>query len=292
MFLPTKVDVPMARMPWANWVLIAVTSLISLSVFMQALHDEFNPREPRLSPATLKRLQEIQAKGDWQSEEAKKLMAELEAHDEDPGDTFTIPGALDPARFSVSQLISYQFVHGDLLHLIGNMFMLFIFGNAVNAKLGQFTYVLCYLVLGMIGGLGWLLLGTGGPMVGASGAIMGILGIFLILFPRNDVTVAYWGYGAGGSFEISSYWLILFYMGADLVGFIRAAQGIAYVTHLAGQFCGAALAVTFVLTGFVKSTPYEQNALEALGLMPEHTPTRKRKRKKKKRLRRADDNDE
>lgn len=276
MFLPYKVDVPMARIPWANWVLIAATSVVSIGVLLQTLHNTHRRVQWQVSPETIKKLQELEEKG--KHAEAEKLVREwgLDRFDE-PG----FAGALDPQHFALTQLITYQFVHGDLIHLIGNMFFLFCFGNAVNAKLGHLGFVASYLFLGVIGGLGWLALGNGQPMVGASGAIMGIIGVFFVLFPRNDVTVLYGMWGGGGSFELASFWLILLYMVGDLVGLLRADQGVAYVTHLAGSLCGAGLGLTLVMTGILKSTPYEQNVLEALGLMSDAGPTSKRKRKKK-----------
>jgi len=116
----------------------------------------------------------------------------------------------------------------------------------------------------MIGGLGWLAFGSGAPMVGASGAIMGIIGIFLVLFPRNDVTVLVLLRG-GGTFEIAAGWLIAFYMLADLVGTLSADQGVAYIAHLSGELTGAGLACAMVLTRWVKPTKYEENLLQALG---------------------------
>src|SRR5262249_30978050 len=87
---------------------------------------------------------------------------------------------------------------------------------------------------------------------GASGAIMGLIGIFLILFPINDVSVFYWFFGAAGQTSLSSAWLILFYMASDLAGCIFDGRGaVAYVAHLGGAVGGIITAVVLVRTGVI-----------------------------------------
>jgi membrane associated rhomboid family serine protease len=256
MFLPFTVDVPMARLPLANWALIAVTSLISLAMFVSDRPSDWDlPDNLELPPP--------QNKKNWSDAEWQKFARQFE---ERLQKTVAPPWSLVPARFSVVQLLSHQLVHGDLLHLVGNMIFLFVFGNAVNAKLGHVMFLGSYFLLGALGGLAWLAFGDGRPMLGASGAIMGIVGMFLVLFPRNDVSVLYFWWGGGGSFELPAFWVILAYMAFDLLGTLRAGEGIAYVSHLAGELVGIALVVTLILVGFIRSTRYEENLLEAMGL--------------------------
>src|SRR5581483_4626067 len=139
MLIPYSVDVPMVRVPLANWVLIGVTSLVSLGVLITLYTSEHS--ENPLSPQLMKKLKEFEGKED--SPEARKFFDELVR--ESGADEPRFPGALEPRRFSFLQLFSHQFVHGDLIHLIGNMLFLFVFGNAVNAKLGHATFLACYL---------------------------------------------------------------------------------------------------------------------------------------------------
>ena len=256
MFVPYSVDVPMERIPITNWVLIGVTSVISLVILGGTLNQSFR-RDVDFD---------------------RRMMEE---DDDEP----RFPLALDPERFSFVQLFSYQFVHGNLLHLIGNMIFLFVFGNAINAKLGHAAFIVCYLLLGAMGGVGWLIFGNGLPMVGASGAIMGIIGIFLILYPKNDVTILVLWRGGGNSFDVSAYWVIGTYLVLDLIGTLREGQGIAYVAHLFGEIFGMAAGVGFVLCGFVRSTRYEQNLLEMFGW-------KQPKKKKKKKRRPAEDEED
>src|SRR5436190_457990 len=100
-----------------------------------------------------------------------------------------------------------------------------------NCLLFLVTCVISLLILtGAFASLAWLLLGAGSAMVGASGAIMGIVGIFLVLFPKNDVNLFYW-FGAGfvGSVNIAALWLILLYMIGDLLGTLAEGSAVAYI---------------------------------------------------------------
>lgn len=95
--------------------------------------------------------------------------------------------------FSIASLFGNLFVHGDPLHLLGNMVFLFAFGNAINAKLRHILFLMSYLAIGAFEGIIWSLIADG-PALGASGAIMGMMGmmgIFIIYYPRNDVSVGY-----------------------------------------------------------------------------------------------------
>src|SRR5262245_38353869 len=138
-FIPYTVDVPMKRLPIANWVLMTVTFCVSLGVWVKDSHrgrrGEFRP-----SPELERKIQELEDRGAT-DEEIQRVILQLGVETDAP------TGALDPQRFSVFQLISYQFVHGDILHLAGNLLFLFVFGNAVNAKLGQPLFVGAYLLL-------------------------------------------------------------------------------------------------------------------------------------------------
>ena len=85
-------------------------------------------------------------------------------------------------RFFASQRVM------GVLHLLGNLLFLFTFGNAVNAKLGHLPFLALYFGSGAFAGLAWLLLGSRVPVLGASGAIMGITGAFLVLYPLNEIS--------------------------------------------------------------------------------------------------------
>jgi membrane associated rhomboid family serine protease len=169
-------------------------------------------------------------------------------------------------QFQPSQLVGHVFAHGGWVHLIGNMVFLFVFGNAVNARLGNPGYAFFYVAGGVTAGLGWLWLGDGPAAVGASGAISAVTGAFLILYPRNDVKMYYlWWMGyifRTGAFAMPSILVIALYAAFDVAGILLGGAGVAYEAHLAGAAFGIAVASALALTRLVKSSPYEQNLFE------------------------------
>ena len=99
--------------------------------------------------------------------------------------------ALTPATPSVITVFTSMFMHGGLMHIIFNMWFLWIFGDNIESVLGHKRYVLFYLLCGVGAALAQIQINTGSqiPMVGASGAIAGVLGAYLIRFPRATVHV-------------------------------------------------------------------------------------------------------
>ena len=97
--------------------------------------------------------------------------------------------ALIPATPSVITVFTSMFMHGGLMHIIFNMWFLWIFGDNIESVLGHKRYVLFYLLCGVGAALAQIQINTGSqiPMVGASGAIAGVLGAYLIRFPRATV---------------------------------------------------------------------------------------------------------
>lgn len=137
------------------------------------------------------------------------------------------------------QLFTYLFLHGSPLHLLFNMLMLYFLGSELEAYLGRFHYLALYLVSGILGGLGWLLLTWPyeGICVGASGALFGLLGGFALLFPQREVTLLLFFV-----FPITlRAWVLATVLG--LVQFFLMISpdhgGIAYAAHLAGGVAGA-----------------------------------------------------
>ena len=114
-------------------------------------------------------------------------------------------------------LIGYMWPHADIIHLAGNLLFLWIFGNAVCSKVGNLSYVPIYLALGIIAGVTHNLF-DGAAAVGASGAINGIVGIFLIWFPVNSISCVYIILIIIRSFTLDSYWMILLWVVFDIWG--------------------------------------------------------------------------
>ena len=115
---------------------------------------------------------------------------------------FILTYGLVPARYSVPEisayftfgqqalaLVSFMFLHGGFFHLLGNMWFLYIFGDNVEDRLGHYRYILFYLLCGWMSGLSHLFLNwhSQAPTIGASGAIAGVMGAYLILYPGAKI---------------------------------------------------------------------------------------------------------
>ncbi len=106
-------------------------------------------------------------------------------------DVYVFEHGYKPAAPQVADLFYAQFLHGGFLHLFGNMLFLWIFGDNVEYRLGRFAYLLAYLATGVAATLFFAVFAFGSavPLVGASGAISGVLGFYFLWFPRNTVRV-------------------------------------------------------------------------------------------------------
>lgn len=89
----------------------------------------------------------------------------------------------------VWQIVTYMFLHAGVFHLLFNMLILYFLGTEIERTLGGRNFLLIYFVAGMLGGLGWLWLTETGICIGASGAVFGLLGAYVALFPQRYITV-------------------------------------------------------------------------------------------------------
>lgn len=166
-------------------------------------------------------------------------------------------------------LIGYIFLHEDIVHLAGNMLFLWVFGNAVCVRVGNLAYFFIFLGLGAVAGLAHLSL-SNAPAIGASGAINGVVGMFLVWFPTNYISVFYlWPFGIG-VFRAPSYWMILLWLVFDILGAALGWGGVAYWAHLGGFAVGFGLAIFLLKLGLVRMEPYEKPLPQILG--PQQDP--------------------
>jgi len=165
---------------------------------------------------------------------------------------------LNPVHPHLWQFVSYAFLHGGLLHIFGNMYFLYIFGNNVNDKLGHTGYVCLYLGGAVFAGIGHTLLHTN-PVLGASGAVAAITGAYLVLFPRTLITILYWFFYFLGTMELSALYFIIFKLifWDNIIEprFSRAA--IAYSAHLAGYAFGIIAILIVLATGLISSSGFD-----------------------------------
>jgi len=137
-------------------------------------------------------------------------------------------------------LVTYMFLHGNFGHIFFNMLGLYFFGPRVEDRLGSNRFITLYLISGVVGALFSLVLAPGARVVGASGAVLGVLMAFARFWPREQLLI--WGI-----VPIEARWLIIIYAALDILGgFGRLGQtGIANFAHLGG-FAGALLYLLFL----------------------------------------------
>lgn len=155
---------------------------------------------------------------------------------------------------SIATMITSMFSHGGLMHLIGNMWFLWLYGDNVEDAMGRSRYLLFYLICGGAGSLAHAVLDPTSviPLVGASGAISGVIAAYLLIWPRANVRVFYWFFIFIGTinvpvFVVLGLWIVeqLFALPAA----IQAQGGIAIVAHLGGFGAGLVLTVFFKRRG-------------------------------------------
>jgi membrane associated rhomboid family serine protease len=162
------------------------------------------------------------------------------------------------------QFLTYQFSHGDLWHLLGNMLFLWVFGNSVNAKMGDIAYVLFYLTGGVFAAIVFTMNDTS-RMLGASGAIAAVTTAYLALFPRSRVTVMYIFFFIG-FFELPATILILFkiILWDNVIApsiTPGAMTGVAFSAHLGGYIFGFLTAALLLATRAVARDHFDMLAL-------------------------------
>lgn len=155
-----------------------------------------------------------------------------------------------------------MFLHGSLWHFLGNMFFLWMFGDNVEDVVGPVPFVVTYFVSGAAASGAHLLLGSAGdiPLIGASGAISGILGVYLVFFPRIPTDLAlvlfHWELK---TFHVTAVGAVGAWVAVQLLfGLLTSATGldefvgIAFWAHVGGLLAGAALGGAFLLFGFIR----------------------------------------
>ena len=178
-----------------------------------------------------------------------------------PGTGFPIGAGLvcvtDPGR-QVSHLLTSMFLHGSWLHLLGNMWFLWIFGNNVEDSMGRSRFVAFYLVCGLAAALLQVALDPASavPMVGASGAISGIMGAYLVLYPRVRVfTMVPIGFFltsiALPAWTMLIYWFVIQLVSGVTVLGGATGGGVAFWAHVGGFVAGAVLVKLFARSDYV-----------------------------------------
>lgn len=154
-----------------------------------------------------------------------------------------------PLAFIPDQLplITYAFLHADWLHLLTNMLFLFVFGDNIEDAMGHFRYFVFYLATSILAAGAHLVmnLDSNGPLIGASGAVAGILGAYIVLFPHARVFVLAKIF-IPIPLPVPAFWFLGFWIGTQFFYAIIASGGtVAWWAHIGGMISGAALALVF-----------------------------------------------
>jgi membrane associated rhomboid family serine protease len=158
-----------------------------------------------------------------------------------------LPAAVVPAPLT---LLTSMFLHGGLLHLAGNMLYLWIFGDNIEDRLGHGRFVGFYLSCGVVAALAQALpdFGSTTPMIGASGAISGVLGAYVVLYPRANVLVALPLLFILYTFRVPALIVLGFWFLGQLASSLAAQEsaGVAFGAHVGGFLAGLILIRPFL----------------------------------------------
>jgi len=163
---------------------------------------------------------------------------------------FILEYGMTPARLQLTDLITSMFLHGGWMHLIGNMWFLWIYGDNVEDVFGHGKYLMFYLLCGIVAALAQFVISPMSrvPVIGASGAIAGVMGAYLVKFPSSRILTLVFVFFFVTTMEIPAfliliYWFVLqVFSGVGSVGYSNLSQGgVAFFAHIGGFIAGAAL---------------------------------------------------
>jgi membrane associated rhomboid family serine protease len=160
-------------------------------------------------------------------------------------------------------LITSMFIHGGIAHIAGNMLFLWIFGDNIERRFGPSLYLLFYLGCGLAAGAAHILSDPHSPVpaIGASGAISGVMGAYILLYPSNRVRVLvwYWGVVQIPAFMFLGIWFLMQFLSgvAALSAETAESSGVAFWAHIGGFVAGAAAALVL---GAMRPDPDRQRS--------------------------------
>ncbi len=162
--------------------------------------------------------------------------------------------------WSFPGLIGHVLLHADLSHLIGNMIFLWVFGNAICTNTSNCLYLPTFVACTLLAAVAHVL-ADGSPAIGASGAINGIVGIVLAMYPFNRVNVFWLFLVRGGSFSCPAWVIIVFWFAFDVWGVISGGDHIAYWAHIGGLLGGVGIGLLALHFGWFQLTQIDHRSL-------------------------------
>ena len=170
---------------------------------------------------------------------------------------------LVPDHFSLLTLLTSMFLHGGWLHVLGNMWFLWIFGDNIEDILGHGKYLLFYLLCGAAAGMAQYLASPSSrvPMVGASGAIAGVMGAYLIRFPHARIKTLFFVFVFITTVDVPAWLMLIFWFvsqlfnGVGTIGYSHVSEGggVAFMAHVGGFLAGILL-----VSLMAPKQPYQQ----------------------------------
>jgi membrane associated rhomboid family serine protease len=241
MFLPVgDTPRPQRYVPYITWALIAINVAVFALLTLPLETRPVDPSDPALRDY-IEVIAPLYGPG-LSIRDLHHIVANLSAYD-----LFVFEHGYKPGAPEVGDLFASLFLHGGLLHLAGNMLFLWIFGTNVEHRLGRLGFLVAYLLTGVLATVSFGLLAGPSmrPLVGASGAISGVLGVYFLLFPRNKVKVFIFLFPFLFDVFLLPARLVLgiFVIVDNLLPLLIGSEsGVAYGAHLGGFVGGLVLA--------------------------------------------------
>ena len=153
-----------------------------------------------------------------------------------------------PADFHWGTLVTSMFLHGGWMHVIGNMWYLWIFGDNVEDRLGHGRFIVFYLLCGIAAAFGQIAIDPSStlPTIGASGAIAGVMGAYFVLYPRSRVLtliplIIFWEIVELPAIVLLGFWFLMQVFSAGAIAVTSSVgSGVAFAAHVAGFLAGIA----------------------------------------------------
>jgi len=248
--IPYAVDAPFDRQPVVNWLILGGVVLVFA---LQVVTGEKQVIEAPLEAieAPLELIEAPIAK----EKVTKKGIDEKQAVT-GPMGRFVLDG------WGIEGLLGHMWLHINIICMIGSLVFLWPFGNAVCSKIGNGVYLPIYVVLGLLAGVSHLILG-GGPAVGASAAISGIVGMYLVFFPENLIS-CFFLVPHPVTFSISGSWVIFLWFVFDIVASIMSGRHIMCYVHIECFAAGIGLAILMLEKNWVVMEKNEKSLLQML----------------------------
>jgi len=153
--------------------------------------------------------------------------------------------------WSLPALLGHMWLHTGYPHIIGNLIFLWLFGNAVCAKVGNIFYLPVYIGTGLVAAVVHLIFDAR-MSIGASGAIFGIIGTYFLLYPFNSIKCLFWFFVYVRRIRIAGIWIILLWVALNVLGAVSGyTEGAAYFGHIGGFVGGVILAIILLKSKLV-----------------------------------------